>query len=60
MGDFEGADKPESAAGRVRGTTIEQAMEGRCLRDVLLFLDAVYRGVSPQSLAGAFLGTRNA
>lgn len=57
MGDFgDSSIKAPAAAACAPDTIIEKALAGRRLRDVLLFLDSVYRGVGPQSLAGAGLG----
>ena len=54
MGDFENSGKPDPASAHVTPkTAIGGALSGRELRDVLLFLDAVYRGIGPLNLAGA-------
>jgi hypothetical protein len=53
MGDFENSGKPDPASAHVTPkTAIGGALSGRELRDVLLFLDAVYRGIGPLNLAG--------
>lgn len=59
MGDFEDGGRPDPASARVTPkTTIEGALSGRGLREVLLFLDAVYRGACPLSLSGQALPDR--
>lgn len=53
MGDFENGGKPDPASAHVTPkTAISGALSGRELRDILLFLDAVYRGVGLLNLAG--------
>jgi hypothetical protein len=55
MGDFENSGKPDPASAHVTPkTAIGGALSGRELRDVLLFLDAVYRGIGPLNLAGDY------
>ena len=53
MGDFDSGAAPGVAGGgRAPAHVIEKALAGRQLRDVLLFLDSIYCGIGPQTLAG--------